>query len=88
MNRLILDPSKIHTAIADRVANYHRKTVEEVALATEENNLVVVGMKGNPHCKHARKLLNARAAEYTYLEYGSYLGEWRRRCRERWRLQR
>ena len=75
----MLDSTKIHSAISDRIANYHRKTVEEVATAMEENDLVVVGMKGNPHCKKARKLLNAKSAEYSYLEYGSYMKEWRRR---------
>lgn len=79
MPRLILDEEKIHPAIADRVANYHRHTVEEVAAAVEENDLVVVGMKGNPHCAKARKMLKARGAEYTYIEFGSYMKEWRRR---------
>lgn len=79
MPRLVLDSTKIHTAIADRVANYHRTTVQEVATALEENDIVVVGMKGNPHCKKARKLLGATGVEYTYLEYGSYTKDWRLR---------
>lgn len=79
MTRPILDPSKIHPAVQERVASYHNEIVEEVVRATTENELVIVGMKGNPHCKKARKLLDLRSAEYLYLEYGSYLGEWRRR---------
>jgi glutaredoxin-related protein len=79
MSRSILDSSKIHDAISGRVANYHRSIVSEVEAATQENDLVVVGMKGNPHCKKARKILDERRAEYIYLEYGSYFGEWRRR---------
>ena len=79
MNRIILDSSKIHDAIASRIANYHQSIVREVESATQENDIVVVGMKGNPHCKKARKALDTRSAEYLYMEYGSYLGEWRKR---------
>jgi glutaredoxin-related protein len=79
MSRPILDSSHIHEAIQDRVANYHASIVEEVKGAIADNDLVIVGMKGNPHCKQARKLLDKRSAEYSYLEYGSYLGEWRKR---------
>jgi glutaredoxin-related protein len=79
MSRSILEPSQIHSAIAARVETYHQSVVQEVQAAIEENDLVVVGMKQNPHCKKARKILDERSAEYTYLEYGSYLGEWRKR---------
>jgi monothiol glutaredoxin len=79
MSRKILDSSKIHDAISSRVENYHQSIVREVESATEDNDLVVVGMKGNPHCKKARQSLDTRSAEYIYMEYGSYLGEWRRR---------
>lgn len=79
MTRLVLDEANIHPSVAERIDNYHRNTVQEVATAIEENAVVVVGMKGNPHCKKARKLLDAKSAEYTYLEYGSYVKQWRRR---------
>jgi len=48
-------------------------------LATATNEIVVVGMRQNPFPKKARKLLDAAGLPYKYLEYGSYLGEWRRR---------
>lgn len=79
MSRPILEASQIHEAIQERVANYHHSIVEEVKSAIAENEIVVVGMKGNPHCSKARKLLDARSAEYSYMEYGSYLSEWRKR---------
>ena len=41
--------------------------------------VVVVGMRQNPFCRKARKLLDGAGVAYEYLEYGSYLGEWRRR---------
>ena len=79
MSRSILDSSKIHSDIAERVGSYHSSVVQEVQRAIEHNDIVVVGMKGNPHCRKARKLLESKSAEYLYMEYGSYLGEWRRR---------
>src|SRR5438046_10541438 len=36
-------------------------------------------MRQNPFPKKARKLLDEAGLAYKYLEYGSYLGEWRRR---------
>jgi len=36
-------------------------------------------MAGNPFPKKARKALDAAKVPYHYLEYGSYLREWRRR---------
>jgi len=38
-----------------------------------------VGMAQNPHPRRARKLLDAHGIPYKYLEYGSYLDNWRRR---------
>jgi monothiol glutaredoxin len=53
--------------------------VMEVQAAVAANDIVVVGMRQNPFPKKARKLLDAAGLPYRYLEYGSYLGEWRRR---------
>lgn len=38
-----------------------------------------VGMAQNPVVKKARALLTAEGIAFTYLEYGSYLSEWKRR---------
>jgi glutaredoxin-related protein len=47
--------------------------------AVAANRIVVVGMRLNPWPKKARRLLDAAGLAYKYLEYGSYLGEWRPR---------
>ena len=47
--------------------------------AIAENDVVVVGMAMNPNPKKARSLLSKRGIPFAYLEYGSYLGTWRRR---------
>lgn len=79
MPRPILDHARIHQAIRDQVANRHADIVVEVEAAIAAGDVVVVGMAQNPHCRRARNVLDTAAVPYRYLEYGSYLGQWRRR---------
>jgi len=79
MPRPILDEALIHPAIRDRVASWHSDIVREVEAAVTAHRVVVVGMAQNPFPKRARRLLDAAGIAYRYLEYGSYLGEWRPR---------
>jgi len=79
MSRSILDEAHIHPAIRETIANNHADIVQEVKAAIVENDIVVVGMAQNPMPKKARKLLDRHQLGYKYLEYGSYLGDWRRR---------
>ena len=79
MPRQILDEARLHPAVRDRVANQHADIVHNVQAAAASNAVLVVGMRQNPHCRTARKLLNSAGIAHHYLEYGSYLSEWRRR---------
>jgi glutaredoxin-related protein len=79
MGRPILDEQRLHPAIRDKVAGHHADIVREVQDAVAANAVVVVGMRQNPMPKKARRLLDAARIPYQYLEYGSYLSEWRRR---------
>ena len=79
MERPLLAETEMHPAIVDKVSSYHRDIVEEVQTATRENDVLVVGMRQNPYPKKARAALAAAGVDFAYLEYGSYLGEWRRR---------
>jgi len=79
MPRRVLDPSRIHPAIRDRIANHHADIVHNVQAATLSNAVLVVGMAHNPFCRKARKLLDAAGVPYHYLEYGNYFGRWRQR---------
>ena len=79
MPRPILDEQHIHPAIRDKVAGHHADIVREVQAAITANAVVVVGMAQNPFPKKAKKALDAAGVPYEYLQYGSYLGEWRRR---------
>ena len=79
MGRSVLDENRIHPAIRDKIAGNHADVVREVEAAVTANSVVIVGMKRNPFPKKARKALDARGIPYRYLEYGSYLNQWRRR---------
>ena len=79
MSRSILAEDRIHPAVRGKVANYRADIVAEVQAAVAANDIVVVGMRMNPFPRKARRLLDAAGLAYTYLEYGSYLSQYRRR---------
>jgi glutaredoxin-related protein len=79
MSRPILEEAHVHPAIRARIASHHRDLVDEVKAAVAAHDVVVVGMRQNPFPKKARKALEAAGVAYRYLEYGSYLNNWRRR---------
>ncbi len=79
MPRSVLDVSRIHPAIRDRIAGSHAGIVREVQQAIADDDVVVVGMAVNPFPRRARRALRAAGVPHRYLEYGGYLGGWRRR---------
>ena len=79
MTRSILDEAHIHPAIRQTITDKHADIVREVQAAVAANAVLVVGMRQNPFPKKARKALDAIGTPYQYLEYGSYLGDWKRR---------
>ena len=79
MTRSILDEAHIHPAIRQTITDKHADIVREVQAAVAANAVLVVGMRQNPFPKKARKALDAIGTPYQYLEYGSYLGEGKRR---------
>jgi glutaredoxin-related protein len=79
MPRNLLPESRIHPAIRDKISRVGAEIIAEVESAIASNEIVVVGMKQNPFPKRARKLLDAAGLAYKYLEYGSYLGQYRKR---------
>ena len=79
MPRHILEEAQLHPAIRARVARNGLDIVDEVRAALAADRIVVVGMRGNPMCRRARRTLTAAGAEHRYLENGSYFSEWRRR---------
>jgi len=79
MPRPVLDEASIHPAIRARVAGHHQARVQEVQQAIAQHAVVVVGMRQNPFPRKARKVLGAAGIAHHYLEYGSYLSDWRAR---------
>ena len=79
MPRPILAEAQIHPAVREKIATYRADIVKEVQAAVAANAIVVVGMRQNPFPKKARRALDAAGLAYQYLEYGSYLGGYRRR---------
>lgn len=79
MPRPILDESRIHPSVRERVATLHRDVVDEVQAAVRTHPIVIVGMRANPFPGKARRLLENAGLAYRYLEYGGYLSQWRRR---------
>ena len=79
MSRPVLDEAHIHPAIRTRLAENRQAIVREVMGAVAANDIVVVGMAINPFPRKARKLLEAARLPHRYLQYGSYLSQWRER---------
>ncbi|MBL8513684.1 MAG: glutaredoxin [Betaproteobacteria bacterium] len=79
MPRSVLEESRIHAAIREKIANNHADIVAEVEAAVAKHRVVVVGMAQNPMPKKARKMLDAAGIAHHYVEYGSYFNNWRRR---------
>ena len=79
MPRPILDEADMHPAVRDKVARHQQDIVAEVRAAVAAHPVVVVGMAGNPFCRRVRKTLDTAGVPFAYLEYGSYLSQWRRR---------
>ncbi|MFY7992517.1 MAG: glutaredoxin [Bacteriovoracaceae bacterium] len=79
MKRLILAETSIHPDALTFITCHHQETVQEVIEAIKMNKVVVVGMKQNPVVKKARKALDEKKISYEYLEYGSYLSQWKKR---------
>jgi glutaredoxin-related protein len=77
--RNLLHSSRISPAAAEKAAQFHPDVVKEVEAAVQRDPVVVVGMAQNPHVRNVRRALREAGIEHTYLEYGSYFSEWKRR---------
>lgn len=81
MARKTLAEDKIHPSIIQKLGGEPegQQCVAEVEAALLQHQVLVVGMSQNPFPKKACKLLTELNIDFKYLEYGSYLGDWRRR---------
>jgi monothiol glutaredoxin len=79
MPRQTLADARLHPAIRETIANLNADIVHNVQSAAASNAVLVVGMMGNPFCRRARRALDGAGVAHHYLEYGSYLSQWRQR---------
>lgn len=77
--RPLLSTDAIAPEALEAIAHFHTEVVEQVKAEVATNEIVVVGMKQNQVVAKARKALDEIGVPYTYLEYGSYLSEWKKR---------
>jgi glutaredoxin-related protein len=65
--------------VNEHLAKYQSDTLDQVRAAVKEHAVVVVGMSLNTFVKAVRKDLTAAGIPFTYLEYGGYTSEWKKR---------
>ena len=63
MPRPVLEESRIHTAVRERLAQFQQDTLAEVQAAVAQHAVVVVGMRQNPYPRRARKALEVLMSE-------------------------
>jgi glutaredoxin-related protein len=74
-----LPPDHRSDEAAAATASFHADVVRDVEAAIAKDPVVVVGMAQNPVVKKVRRALDEAGIPFTYLEYGSYFSEWKRR---------
>src|SRR4051794_32177493 len=79
MPRAILEESRLHPAIRDRVAGFHADLVAQAQQAAAAHPVVVLGMAQNPFVRKARAALDAAGIAHHDIDHGSYFGQWRQR---------
>jgi glutaredoxin-related protein len=77
--RPLLETQHVTPEAQAKMESFHADVLAEVKGAVAKDPVVVVGMAQNPHVKNVRKALSEASIPFTYLEYGSYFSEWRRR---------
>lgn len=77
--RPLLDSSRLAPAVAAEIASFHPQVIADVTKAIDAHDVVVVGMAQNPFVRKTRKALETAGVAFEYLEYGSYLSEWKAR---------
>jgi monothiol glutaredoxin len=77
--RPLLAPALIAPQALRHMAGFHAHIVRDVQRAVADSPIVVVGMALNPHVRRVRNALTGAGLAFRYLEYGSYLSQWRER---------
>jgi glutaredoxin-related protein len=78
-HRPFLEERLVSTAALTAMESFHADVLREVQEAVRREPVVVVGMAQNAHVRNVRRALDGAGIAYAYLEYGSYLSDWRKR---------
>lgn len=79
MTRPILPQNRLSPEADSAISGFYAADVKTIQEALEKNAVVVVGMAGNPFVRKARQALAQAGIEYTYIGFGGYLSQWKRR---------
>ena len=78
-SRPLLPEDRKTERVNAKIAEFHADIIAAVQAAIEAHDVVVVGMAQNPFVRKARTALREADIAFEYLEYGSYLSEWKPR---------
>lgn len=74
-----LEERSIAPAALSVMESLHADAVREVQAVVARDPVVVVGMAQNAHVRKVLRELDQAGVTYTYLEFGNYFSEWRKR---------
>lgn len=77
--RAVLPAAQLHPAIRTGVAGLHADLVAQAQAAIAAHAVVVLGQRGNPFVRRARRLLDRLGVPHHDIDHGGYLSQWRRR---------
>jgi monothiol glutaredoxin len=79
MPRPLLDEAHRTDAVNEAITKLHPEILDEVRDAIAKSDVVVIGMVGNPNVGRAKNALKEANIPLTYIGYGGYFSEWRKR---------
>jgi len=77
--RAVLPAAQLHPAIRAQVAALHADVVAQARAAIAAHPVVVLGQRGNPFVRRARRLLDRLGVPHHDIDHGGYFSQWRRR---------
>jgi monothiol glutaredoxin len=77
--RKTLSSTKVHPQALNTIGSSNLDVLNQVEAAIQKNKVVVIGMSGNPFVKKMRSALEKDSVPFEYMEFGSYLSDWKKR---------